>query len=191
MQKILTISRKNLPDSWLNNGAKVKLDISMLRESLDSITPNWMDRPKAEADSSFKQLIPYAVVRFGEKIACYRRSGDEKRLHELFSIGVGGHIDIEDEKGSVVDTIIYGLSRELKEEFADFSDESAEISFLGVINSEDSEVSSVHLGMVFEIKTTKQFQPGAELTGFDWATLDELKTRNLENWSALALSICE
>ena len=191
MQKILTVSRNDLPAEWVENGAKIKIDTSSLREVLQKISPVWMNRPEAEADPSHKQLIPYAVVRYKNSIACYKRSGAEKRLHDLYSIGVGGHVDIEDDQGDIVDTLLLGLGRELSEEFADFSKEHAEISFLGVLNSEDTEVSSVHLGMVFEIQTTKKLLPDSELTGFEWADPKILKSRKLENWSELALAMCE
>ena len=61
-------------------------------------------RPRAEAetDPSWKQLIPYLVLRDGERIFLMRRTkaGGDERLHDRYTIGVGGHVNPED--GDVV-----------------------------------------------------------------------------------------
>src|SRR5882757_4321071 len=76
------------------------------RQEVDYYTPllfrsehfQFLPRSKVETDPSFKQLIPYVVLRHGSDIFSYRRgkSGGEQRLHALRSIGVGGHIGKED-----------------------------------------------------------------------------------------------
>lgn len=189
MSEILTVKRDKLPSVWLGKESAVSICYEEFGNVVDKIEADWKNRPDAEQDSSFKQFIPYAVTFLGDKIGCYKRSGDEKRLHDLFSIGAGGHIDREDDKGSILSTLESGLARELSEEFTDFDEENADIEFAGVINEDNTEVGSVHLGLVFKISLNKAVQPGEELSGFEWVSREELSSRNLEHWSRLALEI--
>src|SRR4051794_3879207 len=55
-------------------------------------------RSNVETDPSVKQLIPYAILIREDQVFAYRRgkAGGENRLHDLWSIGVGGHISKED-----------------------------------------------------------------------------------------------
>ncbi len=58
----------------------------------------YIPRSLAEDDPSHKQLIPYVVLRSGDEVFCYTRGkkGGEQRLHDRWSLGVGGHICRED-----------------------------------------------------------------------------------------------
>src|SRR4051794_40076126 len=73
----------------------------------------YLPRPEAENDPSFKQLIPYVVLRCGDQLFHYRRgrAGSEARLRTLRSLGVGGHINPGD--GSQPDAYRAGLEREI------------------------------------------------------------------------------
>ncbi len=76
-----------------------------------------MDRAAAEQDPTHKQVIPYLVLRDGERWFLMRRTraGGDARLHDRWSIGVGGHLNPGD--GDVEG----GLRREWAEELdADF-----------------------------------------------------------------------
>src|SRR5579863_2870034 len=74
-------------------------------------------RSEAETDPSFKQLIPYVVLRCGKLLFHYTRGqgGTEARLRALRSIGVGGHISAEDVSLSG-DAYREGMLREIAEE---------------------------------------------------------------------------
>lgn len=52
-------------------------------------------RGPAETDLRLKQIITYTIITSGNTIFNYRRgkSGGEDRLHDLRSIGVGGHVE--------------------------------------------------------------------------------------------------
>ena len=73
-----------------------------------------------ESDSNYKQVIPYVLFTYKKSIFSYRRGkhGGEKRLHEKYSIGVGGHIAVEDRTLFSEDNIGYGdaMWREVAEE---------------------------------------------------------------------------
>jgi predicted NUDIX family phosphoesterase len=100
-------------------------------------------RPAMENDPGFKQIIPYLVLRDGERYFLMRRTraGGDVRLHDRWSIGVGGHLNPGDED------VDRGLRREWAEELvADFV---PDFRFVGLLNDDTTEVGRVHLGAVF------------------------------------------
>jgi hypothetical protein len=52
----------------------------------------FLPRSRAEDDPSFKQLIPYVVLKYRDQVFHYTRGqgGGEKRLRALRSVGIGG-----------------------------------------------------------------------------------------------------
>ena len=100
-------------------------------------------RAEMERDPSFKQVIPYLVLRDGERLFLMQRTtaGGDPRLHGRYSIGVGGHLNPGD--GGVLG----GLRREWAEELvADFV---PEFRLVGLLNDDTTEVGAVHLGAVY------------------------------------------
>lgn len=100
-------------------------------------------RPAMEADPAFKQIIPYLVLRQRGAYFLMRRTraGGDVRLHDRWSIGVGGHLNPGDEN------LDGGLRREWSEELvADFV---PEFRFVGLLNDDTTPVGQVHLGAVF------------------------------------------
>lgn len=102
-------------------------------------------RPRAavEPDRSWKQVIPYLVLRDGERYFLMRRTkaGGDARLHDLWSIGVGGHLNPGD------GDLAGGLRREWREEVvADFE---PRFELIGLLNDDTTDVGSVHLGAVY------------------------------------------
>ena len=99
-------------------------------------------RARMETDPSYKQLIPYLVLRDAERYFLMRRTkgGADARLHDRWSIGVGGHIDPGDAG------VEGGLQREWREELvADFEPVFRPVALL---NDDTTEVGAVHLGIV-------------------------------------------
>jgi predicted NUDIX family phosphoesterase len=92
-----------------------------LDELLDPRNTRFLVRAEAERDPEFKQLIPYCIFRFTDAqgvphLFQYTRGKGqgENRLHSKRSIGVGGHISLEDASGaSGGDLYQTGLAREL------------------------------------------------------------------------------
>ena len=100
-------------------------------------------RPSAEVDRNLKQVIPYLVLRDGDRYFLMRRTqaGGDARLHDRFSIGVGGHLNPGD------GDLAGGLRREWREELeADFE---PEFRLIGLLNDDTTEVGSVHVGAVY------------------------------------------
>jgi len=65
--------------------------------------------------------------------------------------------------------------------------------FQGVINEEETEVGTVHLGLVhvLTIQEVHSLQPGDELVDFQWVERKRAGELNLELWSRLALELVD
>ena len=125
--------------------------------------------------------------------AIYQRHGSEQRLHDLWSLGIGGHINLIDmntQKDSFKQILIAGMQRELDEEL-EYMPQNDEPEFAGVISEDITDVGKVHLGAVFRIKTKnyEKYSPGQELFQFKWEKTSNLDQLNLELWSKLALKL--
>ena len=152
---------------------------------------------EAENDASYKQVIPYVVLQTfdGNRTACYRRKGTEERLHDLWSVGIGGHVNDCDCSGddAALQTVVKrGMFREMMEEFRSVPS-NVHAVFHGVINEEKTSVGLVHMGLVYRIllSDTAGFEPGAELNAFRWMETDRLLDHKLELWSRLALGLID
>ncbi len=96
-----------------------------------------------ERDPSFKQIIPYLVLRDGPRYFLMQRTnaGGDPRLHGRYSIGVGGHLNPGD------GGLLGGLRREWAEELvADFV---PPFRLLALLNDDTTAVGAVHLGAVY------------------------------------------
>jgi predicted NUDIX family phosphoesterase len=144
----------------------------------------FMRRDAAEEDPSHKQVIPYLVLRDGERWFLMRRTraGGDARLHDRWSIGVGGHLNPGDRD------VAGGLAREWAEELvAGFEPEYAPV---GLLNDDTTPVGAVHLGFVYladaggrpvAIRETDKLE-GAFATTEEVAAVRD----DLETWSRLA-----
>lgn len=194
-ETVLCIKRDLLPASWVQKKNIVLLGLDLFVDNCSAAGFEFINRSIAEEDSSYKQIIPYIVLqtRDFEKTAIYNRQGSEQRLHDLWSIGIGGHINPVDsvtQNDSFKQILIAGMERELNEELEQ-RPENDRSSFIGVISEDITDVGKVHLGAVFRILTTapEKFIPGSELFQFAWEKTKNLEQLNLELWSKLALEL--
>jgi predicted NUDIX family phosphoesterase len=138
---VLSLSRAVVPGGLDWRGVRAA-DLGPYLESVRE-HGEFRARDEAETDPSWKQVIPYLLLRDGDRIFLMRRTkaGGDARLHDLYSIGVGGHVNPED------GDVLGGLRREWAEEIdADFEPEFQPI---GVLNDDDTPVGAVHLGLVY------------------------------------------
>ena len=146
-------------------------------------------RREMEADPSQKQVIPYLVLRDGGRYFLMRRTraGGDERLHDRWSIGVGGHLNPGD--GDVRG----GLLREWREEIdAAFV---PDFRVVGLINDDENEVGAVHLGVVFVADAAGRpamVRETEKLSG-RFATAAEVQAvrGDLETWSELVFDFLE
>jgi predicted NUDIX family phosphoesterase len=144
----------------------------------------FLRRGDAEEDPSHKQVIPYLVLRDGERWFLMRRTraGGDARLHDAWSIGVGGHLNPGD--GDVAG----GLAREWAEELVAGFEPA--YTPLGLLNDDTTPVGAVHIGFVFVADAAGRpvaIRETEKLEGA-FATTDEVAAvrDHLETWSRLA-----
>lgn len=117
----------------------------------------FMVRGEAEENRDYKQPIPYSIV-LNEKneVFVYIRGGADSaagdtRLHEKLSIGVGGHLEREEE--GLENPLTDGLIRELEEEIELREENVTDIFPIGYINDDRNDVGEVHIGVSYLVKT--------------------------------------
>lgn len=151
-------------------------------------------RPRAamEVDPSFKQIIPYVVLRCGSEVFCYRRgtSQGESRLHRKRSLGIGGHVEEHDADGiATLDAYELALRRELAEEVHVRT--GGTLHRIGMINDDSTPVGQVHLGVVhvYELDHPNVIAREEGLAESGFIALDEaLADRgSFETWSQIYL----
>jgi len=182
-----------------------------------------MRRAELETDERYGQLLPYIVLFQRSKVSgnlkffTYQRGKGigESRLAGAYSIGVGGHVDLNDAlhastEESAIDfdrLIDYAIRRELGEEINIATDEIGDRLlltyldghrpiFAGIINDASDPVGRVHYGALFflevpPIYTISCSEPELETIGMFGA--DDLKQAKadmpLESWSRIVLGL--
>jgi len=186
---VLVVQRRVLmPDpGW--RGLRSELMTGPDFEALVAEAGEFRPRGEMERDRSWKQVIPYLVLRDGPRYFLMRRTkaGGDERLHDLWTIGVGGHLNPGD------GNLAGGLRREWHEEVeARFE---PEFTLIGLINDDDTEVGSVHVGAVYvadaggrdvRIRETEKLS-GAFADPTEVATVVD----RMESWSALVFEHLE
>lgn len=187
MEQVLTVKRayiaEYLPKMGITseNCDKVIAEINSHHE--------FIPRDLAENDPSHKQVISYVVLTRGSQVFATRRlkKGGESRLHGLMSLGVGGHINPDDEVGG--DVLRRGLQRELDEEV--YIEKALELVPRGMINDDTQEVGRVHLGLFYtlEVAGEVRIRETEKLEGLwlERSELDALRD-SMESWSQFVAS---
>jgi predicted NUDIX family phosphoesterase len=164
-------------------------------ENIFDISKIWIGpRPILETNENFKQIIPYVLLSFDGKIALYQRTkkGGENRLHNMHSIGFGGHIDAFDlayDEDGIINldkTIETSAQREIDEELLVSSIVSKK--HLGYIYDDSNPVGRVHIGVVeqWELSSADIKSNEDEIHVVGLFSIEELKnyTGEMENWSS-------
>ena len=163
---------------------------------LDANNVQFRPRSQVETDPDFKQLIPYMIFCYTDSsgnihIFQYVRGKGmgESRLHQKRSIGVGGHIALEDQGQHSGDVYREGMLRELHEEVVlrtTFTERC-----VGLINDDSTEVGRVHLGIVHRLDVAEPnvVSNESDLIESGFMPLDELRNcrDQMESWSAISL----
>ena len=147
----------------------------------------FIPRAHAETNPAYKQIIPYMIFKFQDKLFVMQRksSASEQRLASKFSLGIGGHIRHDD---IVNNNIIDWANREFEEEVT-FTG-SKTIQILGMLNDDTSDVGKVHIGVIMLIQAdSDKISINDEHKSGVLLTLDEciaLKPQ-MEMWSQICL----
>lgn len=157
----------------------------------------FLPRAQAENDPAYKQIIPYALLVFADKVLHYVRGkkAGEQRLIAKGSIGIGGHMNEGDESLFAGDEAAYraGVEREVNEEIK--IDTKFEDRIVALLNDDTTDVGRVHLGVVhvFKLMEPKVEKREAMITSLTFLTKAELLSRRgaLETWSQICVDSLE
>ena len=186
MEQVLVVDRAAL-EARLGGQIFTTAGIDAIRQFILA-QHTFLPRAQAEYDNTVKQIIPYVLIRRGEKYFLLRRlkKQTEARLHDKLSLGVGGHINPSEK--TAADPIEAGLRRELAEEVDVPGIKS--LACVGVLNETTGGVSDYHAALVYVLETDGEVtvRETEKMSG-TWATPEELETvrDRLETWSQIAL----
>jgi predicted NUDIX family phosphoesterase len=156
-------------------------------------TGTFRPRSAMEEDPSWKQVIPYPILRDGSRWFLMRRTraGSDARLHDRYSIGVGGHVNPAD--GGLDGDLSRALEREWSEELA--IDFIPSFRFVGLLNDDTTPVGQVHLGLVYEGDASGRPVAIREVDKLSGAFVETAEVAavadRLETWSRLAFEFIE
>src|SRR5213083_1597112 len=157
----------------------------------------FLPRAQAENDSAYKQIIPYVLLAFQDRVLHYVRGkkAGEQRLVAKGSIGIGGHMNESDESLFAWDEQAYraGVEREVNEEIK--IESPFEDHIVALLNDDSTEVGRVHLGIVHIFKLVEPTieKREAMITGLTFLRKEELFARHetMESWSQICLDSLE
>lgn len=150
----------------------------------------FLDRDLAEGNSDYKQIVSYCLIVCKDYFFITQRTSrqSEKRLHNKFSLGIGGHISSSDLLCDNV--VIGGMLRELFEEVN--IDCPYRYDFLGVINDNSTEVNTVHAGVcyVISLEDKKCYVNETEKMHGFWINKNDIGqyVDKLEGWSKILIN---
>lgn len=187
-EKVLVVKTKFLKK--ILDLSTIKLFTSFNNEIRDIILYNckYIPRNLAENDLDYKQIIPYAMVTHQDKFLLLKRysTQSESRLHNKYSLGIGGHINPSDENSSL-DIVSEALKREMDEEI--FINHTNIPELIGVINDDDSDVGKHHLCIfyLFKIDDPNYSVVESDKMEAHWVTKENLKNKYdiMESWSQI------
>lgn len=156
-------------------------------------------RGDVEDDVTYKQPIPYAIIKRGNDIFLYERlkGGGEARLHGTSSIGVGGHMNRINDVRDWTENLNINLFRELGEELNIITDSYPEPKVIGLINTDgDKGVGQFHIGILMLVELDEYSEVTVRETDSmsgRWVDKHDLvitpQFAELEVWSRLAALI--
>jgi predicted NUDIX family phosphoesterase len=158
-------------------------------------------RDEVEEDETQRQIIPYAVVEYHPEfepdplvlLVERLKAGSETRLHNKLSIGLGGHINPQDDGSKTTETqksataeqdiLQAALIRELREELV-IGAFTTDVRAL--IHRSENAVERVHTGLLYSVKVIApvSVRETHKLAGehVPWTEVSS-KYARLEGWS--------
>ena len=144
-------------------------------------------RAAMEQDPVYKQIIPYLIFTHQDRYFLMQRQAkaSETRLQNKFSLGIGGHINVEDLSNA---DIAQWARREFDEE-VDFSG-TYTIEAVGILNDDSNAVGQVHVGFVYLLHgSSSDISIKSEHKSGEMLTLDECMEKYplMETWSQITM----
>lgn len=185
MSKILVVKTSLLFPDGIWEGFREQKNDDVL-ELIDS-HKEFIERADAEEDDSYQQIIPQIILKVGNKIFLHKipKTGSEGRLHDMWPIFLGGHVD--DTDAGIWDAAI----REFEEEI-NYLGKIIKKEFLGIVKRHDVPVNKVHTGLVWLFEgDTEKFEATADhgITDGRFVLIDELDSyiEKMTHWSQVVV----
>ena len=182
-ERVMVVSREDLFEGDIWNGIRAENHQKYIK--IIQTKHRFLARGVVEQDPRWKQIIPYLVFENRGKFFLMKRlaAHTDRRLANLYSLGVGGHLNKRDIKTNNIDD---WAKREFEEE-VEYSGKYS-TKFLGILNHDANDVGLVHAGLVIlvsgengEIKVRDEHKSG------EMVELREIGKhyKNLETWSQI------
>jgi len=185
--------------------SKNSTDIDWFRNCLRNSF--FLPRGEVEDNPEYKQIIPYIVLKNGDRYFTYSRDGAETRLKGSLSVGVGGHVNIGD-LGTDMSTLVRNAARrEYKEEISSPESYSSSLLLMGDLgmipravmyagSPDSTAVNKVHFAAVYTVRVSDDLSESVDLKEEGkklgwipekelWGCWDELET-----WSQIVVHSC-
>ena len=196
---VLAIPRTELTKQNVGTNGIYDFNLNAVQQDLIAFLPRDLVDNKSDTSIEIGKLLPqilgyFQITDSDGRILTYRRKGKEKGLLGKYSIGVGGHVDINDSYNvgmNLRNLVEFGSERELGEEI-----NLTEFIFnpTKIISTYVDPTSTVHVGLPQEIHIDEKGEleySDDEFPGVEWYTKEELKelskTVEFETWSQLLI----
>jgi predicted NUDIX family phosphoesterase len=181
------------------NQAKTFYDASLWHQILAHLESR--PRSQTEHDYNYKQLVVYILINHENVFLSYQRTPrtDESRLKAKYSIGIGGHVNLQDttqlslfgaDDARWNDFLLEAVWREVNEEIQIQATILRAPKLICFINDDSDDVGQVHFGVVWLVKlaepevTTRGERGIGKLSFRGLTSLSSMRDR-LESWSQL------
>ena len=193
---ITCISREKLKDiehifGYCNNS-------ELIEKILTEENLSFIDRKKAETDSSFKQLISYVCLTNKDSLVLTYRRGAFTNAHEMLRgsacLGFGGHVQDIDSTDMFTKGYAGVFETAKREIFEELRGRPKNLELVGFINDDSSPEGVKHLGIVLKGELPEDFRLqnlGGEIAINDlkYMSIGQLWERyyDFEFWSQLLI----
>jgi predicted NUDIX family phosphoesterase len=152
----------------------------------------FLRRSEIEENPSYKQIISYAIISNNKSYYLFRRTPGqtEERLHNKFSLGVGGHMNpnsLKPEEHYLTDELKRELSEEVKLQNGCLIED---IEFIGFINDDTIPLGRVHIGLLYNIHVSNKelYINETDKMTAEWIEKSDLAEfyGGMETWSKIA-----
>jgi len=148
--------------------------------------PQWKPRDQAEQDPSWQQIYPYALFKYQDQYAEFKRgtTASDTRLNLKYTLAVGGHFFKQefDQYKTLENFIVQIFHQDVEYEG------NLKVSCVGVVNDKSDELNDYHVGIVYvlegdnpnihsKIHTETRLAKLSDMTGED--------VQFLERWSQM------
>ncbi len=150
-EKVLSVNAAYLRAYSQDNAVKVSpVDAAFF--AIAQERGEFLARADIEDDPGFKQIIPYALIACGNHVflTTRRAAQSEARLRNMYSLGIGGHINASD-AGADISVIESGLLREVNEEVLLDAQNIRSIESVAILSDNSTDVGRCHIGVVYRI----------------------------------------